>query len=362
MTAPIVAGERAWVGGEPRPMQIRWSTGAVDWVADEVGDSDWNASIYSAPALDPVGGNYIYYGFRSRADPDWGGLPIVNRATGDLVAFYPGTFRSPIWTGETLYAIGGALWNEQELTARDELGAVIWTAAQSLGGSTGSPALGHGVLVAPGEDGAIMGFRAADGAMLWSHPVGVEIFDMAQTTRDLPGSEGAAAIADSVVYVGSLDGYLYALDLLTGAELWNWNLGIPVGSSPAISGNMLFVGASDGHLYGFVSTTPFVGTSSETSPARGLVFEFASPRPNPSATSTRFEWVLPERARVELAVFDLAGRKVRTLVNERLEPGKGSVTWDGSGDDGSQVASGIYFVRLKAGTETAVGKVVRLRR
>jgi len=359
LTAPIVDGPVAWVGGEPTPRQIRWATGEVDWVAEPIGADDWNASIYSAPALDP-GGARVYFGNRIRANPDWGGLAVVNRPDGTLANLVSGTFRSPLRTASTLYAIGGDWWSLR-LSARDELGSPMWTSPADFGSSTGSPALGHGVLVAPGRDGAILGIRASDGATLWSHPVGEELYDMRNLLRRVPGSEGSPAIADSTVWVGSLDGWLYALDLASGAELWKRFLGTPVASSPAISGNMLFVGASDGHLYAFVAAPPPT-TGAELPVGAGRAPSFAPPRPNPSSDALRLEWTLPARTRVRLALFDTAGRRVRTLVDEEMEAGDHFTLWDGRGSRGEALASGIYFARLEAGGDPVVRKVVRLRR
>jgi outer membrane protein assembly factor BamB len=360
LTAPIVLGPTAWVGGEPNPMQIRWATGTVEWTAEDIGRDDWNPSIYSAPALD-AGSRYIYFGNRTRGGTDWGGFAIVDRADGSLLTYMQGTYRSPIWTGQTLYTIGGSLWWSGQLSARDELGAPIWTSPVNFGSSTGSPALAHGVLVAPAQDGVIKGIRASDGATLWSHAVEVELYDMVNIMRNVPGTEGAAAIAADVVWIGSLDGWLYALDLSSGTELWKWFLGTPIGSSPAISGNMLFVGGSDGHLYGFVSGSP---VSSDMEPAAGPLgaISFPPPRPNPSGDALRFEWTLPSPARVRLSLFDAAGRRVHTLVDEDMTAGPHVVIWDGAGQKGERIASGIYFARLEAGDRTIVRKVVRVRR
>jgi flagellar hook assembly protein FlgD len=52
---------------------------------------------------------------------------------------------------------------------------------------------------------------------------------------------------------------------------------------------------------------------------------------------------------VEVAVFDLSGRLVRTLRQGRLEAGTQNIAWDGRDDDGRPAAGGIYFVRLRAG-------------
>ncbi|HTU18888.1 MAG TPA: PQQ-binding-like beta-propeller repeat protein [Gemmataceae bacterium] len=57
--------------------------------------------------------------------------------------------------------------------------------------------------------------------------------------------EGAAAIADGVVYVGSFDEYLYALDLADGKEKWKYKAG-PIKASPAVRDGVVYVGNADG--------------------------------------------------------------------------------------------------------------------
>jgi outer membrane protein assembly factor BamB len=61
----------------------------------------------------------------------------------------------------------------------------------------------------------------------------------------------SAAIADNTVYVGSDDGYLYALSLETGELRWSYRIGSRVASSPAVALGRIFVGADDGAVYCF---------------------------------------------------------------------------------------------------------------
>jgi outer membrane protein assembly factor BamB len=67
------------------------------------------------------------------------------------------------------------------------------------------------------------------------------------------GSLGAIvsspAISDGVVYFGSFDDYLYALDVNTGQEKWRYKTGGGIGSSPSISSGIVLFGSSDGYLY-----------------------------------------------------------------------------------------------------------------
>jgi hypothetical protein len=81
-------------------------------------------------------------------------------------------------------------------------------------------------------------------------------------------------------------------------------------------------------------------------PARTALLA-GEPNPFNPRTEIRFELAAPGRA--ELAVHDLAGRRVRTLVAEKLPAGRASVTWDGRDDAGRELPSGVYLCRLRAG-------------
>jgi outer membrane protein assembly factor BamB len=357
MTAPVFEGPDAWVGSEPTPMAIDWATGTARWTTTQLG-AIWYPAIYSVPAIGP---QYLYFSFYGTPGRSPDGFSVVDRTSGVPVYQENGSFRSAIVTPSAVYVIGDYLLNNQRLTARSATGSVLWTAATDFSRGTGAPAIGHGVLVAPGQNGAIEGVRASDGASLWSHPVGTSLYDMSPNRRRQRDTIGAPAITDSVVYAGSLDGNLYALDLASGACLWSWYFGTPVGSSPAASGNMIFVGASDGHLYAFAGSANGAAPGGAGLRGRASVFALYPPRPNPSDRQVRLEWVLPKAGNVRVDIHDLAGRRVRGLANERREAGEGGVGWDGTDDAGRAVAAGVYFARVRTAEGTAVRKLVRLR-
>ena len=72
--------------------------------------------------------------------------------------------------------------------------------------------------------------------------------------------------------------------------------------------------------------------------------------PNPFNPSTVISYSLGRPETVRLAVYDAAGRLVRTLAGGAEAAGQHQVRWDGTADDGSRAASGVYFCRLDAGT------------
>jgi hypothetical protein len=83
--------------------------------------------------------------------------------------------------------------------------------------------------------------------------------------------------------------------------------------------------------------------------------------PNPFNPSTTIEYYLPEDTHVRLLVFDAAGRRIASLVNEHQRKGAHASIWNGKGDDGRAAASGVYFGRLQAGKKTLSRKMILLR-
>ncbi len=69
--------------------------------------------------------------------------------------------------------------------------------------------------------------------------------------------------------------------------------------------------------------------------------------PNPFNPRTAIAFSLEEQGAVQLAVFDLRGRLVRSLVHGVLPAGAHEIIWDGTDEGGRSVASGTYFARFK---------------
>ncbi|GAB4377290.1 MAG: hypothetical protein Kow0042_24770 [Calditrichia bacterium] len=83
--------------------------------------------------------------------------------------------------------------------------------------------------------------------------------------------------------------------------------------------------------------------------------------PNPFNPSTLIKYRIARRGDYELAVFNLVGQKIRTLINTHVLEGEHQVTWDGRNDEGIQVPSGIYFYRLKGKDLNLTRKMMLIR-
>ena len=85
--------------------------------------------------------------------------------------------------------------------------------------------------------------------------------------------------------------------------------------------------------------------------------------PNPFNPGTVISFQIPENVSGEsmLVIYDMLGRKVRTLVSENMISGYYDITWDGENDNGLPAASGIYIYYLRAGEFTAARKMVKMQ-
>jgi hypothetical protein len=92
----------------------------------------------------------------------------------------------------------------------------------------------------------------------------------------------------------------------------------------------------------------------------GLAIRQISPNPFGASAEIAFS-IASEHDPVSLTVYDVAGRKVRTLVDRRLTAGPQTARWDGTDSGGHRVAPGIYFCRLETAGEAVTRKMVVLR-
>jgi hypothetical protein len=104
-----------------------------------------------------------------------------------------------------------------------------------------------------------------------------------------------------------------------------------------------------------------VSTSGELVAAAPSAFRLEAARPNPSRGDATIQFDVPVEGPARLEIFDVSGRRVATVVNGRLAPGRYSPTWDGRDTTGRRAAAGVYFVRLDAPAFRDTKKMVRLQ-
>jgi parallel beta-helix repeat protein len=83
--------------------------------------------------------------------------------------------------------------------------------------------------------------------------------------------------------------------------------------------------------------------------------------PNPFNPQTNIAYSTPREGRVELDIYDVSGRRIAALVDGVQGPGRHFVLWNGRSEDGEEMASGVYFVRLQFAREVQSRKIVLVR-
>ena len=70
-------------------------------------------------------------------------------------------------------------------------------------------------------------------------------------------------------------------------------------------------------------------------------------QPNPFKDLTKIAFALPRECKVSLFVYNVTGRRVRTLIDEKMKPGNYNLKWDGKDNQNKKLSNGIYFYRLQ---------------
>ena len=188
----------------------------------------WEGSLSRHPDGDILAGNTG--GGAHKITP--GGKLVYVRRTGNSVRTAPATGRD-----------GATYWGsmDRRIFALNAAGGVKWSTA-TLGFVTASPAVGaNGVVYSASFDGKVYALDPASGTPLWTF----------ETRDHIYGSPALSATGGIVV--GSADGALYGLSP-SGAEAWRYDTGDPIRSSPVIGvtatgTEIAYVGSSNGKLY-----------------------------------------------------------------------------------------------------------------
>jgi len=83
--------------------------------------------------------------------------------------------------------------------------------------------------------------------------------------------------------------------------------------------------------------------------------------PNPFSSQTSIGYALPERAHVNLTIYDVSGVKVSTLVNKTQSPGYYTIYWNGKTENGIDIANGVYFYRMATDNFNSTNKLIIAR-
>ena len=199
-------------------------------------------------------------------------------------------------------------------------------------------------------------FRTTDGGATW-HDV----------SADLPDAPVNAFAIDptnpDVLYLGSDVGAFASLN--AGASWHPLGTGLPAVSVYDLkvhddgTERFLVAGTHGRSMYTLDLPRFSPPTATDDVPNRPAL-TLAPPFPNPLRDRTTLHFTLPEHAHVQLAVYDVLGRRVTTLADHEATSGTHTATWDGTDASGRRVAAGTYAARLqmRSGTGTKARSVL----
>ena len=173
---------------------------------------------------------------------------------------------------------------------------------------------------APGDD-SISGTASRYDLRYSLFPITEASFAFCSGPSGLPHPSAAGSLQQFTVF-GLLPGVRYYFALKTADERLNWS---------KLSNVAAFA-------------QPTVGVDPST-----LKLEFASPYPNPTRSAVNFSYAFPTAGRLEVNVFDLQGRLIRSLARADMPPGAGTLTWNLLDNTGGTVGAGVYLVNAKLG-------------
>jgi outer membrane protein assembly factor BamB len=223
--APVVAGGMVYFGaGDGNVYALNAETGAFVWKASGYGPAVAEGAVYvmSSDAF----------------------LDALNGKTGAQVWSYNIQIPAevPVVSGGTVYVTAETVAGYDSFALNASTGFLYWRSFIWSNPGLGPPAVAGGVLYV-GASGGSSGpdlLALSYGSVLWQYPIEVA---------------SSPAVVNGVVYAGSADDNVYALDENTGALLWKYSTAGSVNSSPAVAGGVAYAGSEDGNVYALNAST-----------------------------------------------------------------------------------------------------------
>jgi hypothetical protein len=95
-----------------------------------------------------------------------------------------------------------------------------------------------------------------------------------------------------------------------------------------------------------------------TLPNDKLVFKLYPNFPNPFKKTTKIKYDIPITSKVNLFIYDICGRQIKQLVNEKQDIGQYIVNWNGKDENGKECSAGVYFISMKTENYKSIKKVL----
>jgi photosystem II stability/assembly factor-like uncharacterized protein len=218
-------------------------------------------------------------------------------------------------------------------------------------------------VLAVGDTSAII--QSTDGGKTWSPPT------LASQSIPVPkyNFNAIAVKQSSIAYVS---GYFKPTSNIRGTMLRLAFSGNTI-SLTDVTDTVLFennltaiTSAPNGDIWTVATNNSLIYSSRKTnsvnSPVDGLKgYVLNQNYPNPFNPSTSIEWNMPVTGNVEIKVYDILGKEVKTLIDNKLESGNHKIMWDGRNNFGTSVSSGMYYYKIKVNNFVSIKKMMYLR-
>jgi len=181
--------------------------------------------------------------------------------------------------------------------------------------------------------------------------------------NDFPVDHSVNAIAskNNVLYVGTastLSGVYYTtdfttwIDFSTGLESYDYSVSQLVATDE-------YLYKTGGTLNSYQISLPELETHWEST--KLVEFTLSQNYPNPFNPTTTLQYDLPEDAMVNITIYDMMGRQVKSLINGLQTAGYNSVQWDATNSTGQPVSAGVYLYRIEAAEFRQTKKMLLLK-
>ena len=156
-------------------------------------------------------------------------------------------------------------------------------------------------------------------------------------------------------------------DIVVFADSSGNSLTVTLGPSEQLDGEQLSQSFDDNGVGCYTSPSPgaqnneCVSLSISKQDLYPNKFSLYQNYPNPFNPETTLGYYLPNSAQVSLTIYDMSGRKVIDLVNEKQTSGYKSEYWDGTDNNGKYVSGGVYLYKIKVGNNVQTKKMILLK-
>ena len=270
-------------------------------------------------AIDAADDGYLMVAGGFSGTADFGGGPLVSAGGGDV---FVARFALNL-THEWSAAYGDT--GDQFAVGIDDFDGQVALTGQFVG----FPDFGGGALDGGGPDpDAFVALFGAQGEHVWSRGIGA----------------------------GEAYAYGYDVALAPGSRVW-----VTGGAQGTVDFGGGELATADGSLDAWLAQYGPADPSGVDDTPTARSFVLGAPRPNPFNPSTRIDFTLLRSGPAELAVYDLAGRKLRVLHAGPLAAGNHGFAWDGRDERGRAAASGVYHFRLTTAAGSEMRKAVLVK-